>query len=82
MRLSKQDLHGIAYGVLIACLLPQSTHAQQIASTKSVKCYLSERQENRDKTRTACIYKCPNGKKEREVIPKGATCPGYLDLGS
>lgn len=82
MRKVRQSLQGLTFGIVMICLLPHNAHAQQIASSKSVKCHLSERQENRDKTRTACIYKCPDGKKEREVIPKGATCPSYLDVGS
>ncbi|HCO58494.1 MAG TPA: hypothetical protein DIT38_10030 [Burkholderiales bacterium] len=78
----RKQLKGVTFVLLMACLLPQGVYAQQLASAKSMKCHLSERQENRDKSRTACIYKCPNGKKEREVIPKGASCPGYLDVGS
>ena len=78
----RKQLKGVTFVLLMACLLPQRVYAQQLASGKSMKCHLSERQENRDKSRTACIYKCPNGKKEREVIPKGASCPGYLDVGS
>ena len=82
MKRARHCLQGLLFGLLISCLFPHKVYAQQIASSKSVKCHLSERQENRDKTRIACIYKCPNGKKEREVIPKGATCPSYLDVGS
>jgi hypothetical protein len=72
----------IGLGLAIAWLMPIGLKAEQVAKTGSVKCHLSERQENRDKTRIACIYKCPDGKKEREVIPKGASCPSYLDVAS
>ena len=71
----RKQLKGVTFVLLMACLLPQGVYAQQLASAKSMKCHLSERQENRDKSRTACIYKCPNGKKEREVIPKGCKLP-------
>jgi hypothetical protein len=82
MQITSSTLRNLTLGIVLVISSSQGFAAQMLVGSKSLKCHLSGRQELRDKTRKACIYKCPNGKKEREVIPKGATCPGYLDVGS
>lgn len=52
----------------------------QAKASKSMNCHIVSRDPNRDNTRIKCIYKCPNGKTEAEVIPKGSSCPAYINV--
>jgi hypothetical protein len=47
---------------------------------KTMNCYISSRKANRENTRTNCVYKCPNGKTEAEVVPKGVSCPPFVNV--
>ena len=47
----------------------------QAKASKSMNCHIASHDSNRDKTRIKCVFKCPNGKTEAEVIPKGSSCP-------
>lgn len=60
------------YPIYIAQARPDKENA--------MNCYISERRVNRDNTRLNCIYKCPNGKTESEVVPKGVSCPPYVNV--
>lgn len=82
MQINSSALRNLTLGIVLVISSSQGFAAQMLVGSKSLKCHLSERQELRDKTRKACIYKCKNGKKEREVVPKSASCPSYLDVGS
>jgi hypothetical protein len=54
----------------------------QAAPTKKepLACYISERKINREQTRINCIYKCPDGRLESEVIPRSAQCPSKIEV--
>jgi len=47
---------------------------------KAMNCYIASRKANRENTRINCVYKCPNGKTEAEVVPKGVSCPPYVNV--
>lgn len=47
---------------------------------KAMNCYISSRKANRENTRINCVYKCPNGKTEAEVVPKGVSCPPFVNV--
>jgi hypothetical protein len=50
------------------------------AKKEPLSCYISERKINRENTRINCIYKCPNGRSEREVVPRSAQCPSKIEV--
>lgn len=52
----------------------------QAKPSKSMNCHITSRDPNRDNTRIKCVYKCPNGRTEAEIIPKGASCPAYINV--
>lgn len=60
----------------VPLLLTQS----QAKASKSMNCHITSRDPNRDNTRIKCVYKCPTGKTEAEVIPKGSSCPPYINV--
>ena len=47
---------------------------------KVMNCYIASRKANRENTRVNCVYKCPNGKTEAEVVPKGVSCPPFVNV--
>jgi hypothetical protein len=47
---------------------------------KAMNCYIATRKANRENTRVNCVYKCPNGKTEAEVVPKGISCPPFVNV--
>ncbi|MEY3669016.1 MAG: hypothetical protein RL258_411 [Pseudomonadota bacterium] len=47
---------------------------------KAMNCYIASRKTNRENTRINCVYKCPNGKTEAEVVPKGVSCPPFVNV--
>ena len=47
---------------------------------KAMNCYIASRKANRENTRINCVYKCPNGKTEAEVVPKGVSCPPFVNV--
>jgi hypothetical protein len=51
-----------------------------LAKSKEVDCFISERKTSRDNTRVNCVYKCADGSKEAEVIPKGNSCPSKISV--
>lgn len=51
-----------------------------LSKSKEVDCYISERKASRDNTRINCIYKCADGSKEAEVIPKSNSCPSKISV--
>lgn len=58
-----------------------ATHVQAAPAKKEpLACYISERKINREQTRINCIYKCPDGRSEREVIPRSAQCPSKIEV--
>ena len=50
------------------------------AKKEPLACYISERKINREQTRINCIYKCPDGRSESEVIPRAAQCPSKIEV--
>jgi hypothetical protein len=50
------------------------------AKKEPLSCYISERKINRENTRINCIYKCPDGRSEREVVPRSAQCPSKIEV--
>lgn len=50
------------------------------AKKEPLACYISERKINREQTRINCIYKCPDGRSESEVIPRSAQCPSKIEV--
>ncbi|MDA0665508.1 MAG: hypothetical protein O2848_02135 [Proteobacteria bacterium] len=50
------------------------------AKKEPVNCYISERKINRDNTRINCIYKCPDGRSESEVVPRATQCPAKIEV--
>jgi hypothetical protein len=59
---------------------PERLLLTQAKPSKSMNCHITGRDPNRDNTRIKCVYKCPNGKMEAEIIPKGASCPAYINV--
>ena len=47
---------------------------------KQMNCYIASRKTNRENTRINCVYKCPNGKTEAEVVPRGVSCPPFVNV--
>jgi hypothetical protein len=65
--------------------LPTSSAPSLLAQTRSdsektMNCYIASRKPNRENTRVNCVYKCPNGKTESEVVPKGVSCPPFVNV--
>jgi hypothetical protein len=52
----------------------------QAKTSKTMNCHITSRDPNRDNTRINCVYKCPNGKTEAEVVPKGVSCPPFVNV--
>jgi hypothetical protein len=50
------------------------------AKKEPLACFISERKINREQTRINCIYKCPDGRSESEVIPRAAQCPSKIEV--
>lgn len=50
------------------------------AKKEPLSCYISERKMNREQTRITCVYKCPDGRSESEVIPRSAQCPSKIEV--
>jgi hypothetical protein len=50
------------------------------AKKEPLSCYISDRKINREQTRINCIYKCPDGRLESEVIPRAAQCPSKIEV--
>lgn len=68
--------------VAAALLTAVSATGVQAAPAKKepLACYISERKMNREQTRINCIYKCPDGRSEREIIPRSAQCPSKIEV--
>lgn len=67
-------LMGLSVGMPV-----QSLHAAA-AKKEPVNCYISERKINRENTRINCIYKCPDGRSESEVVPRANQCPAKIEV--
>jgi hypothetical protein len=50
------------------------------AKSKEIDCFISDRKVSKDNARINCVYKCADGSKEAEVIPKGNSCPSKISV--
>jgi hypothetical protein len=48
--------------------------------SKEMDCFISDRKVSKDNARINCVYKCADGSKEAEVIPKGNSCPSKISV--
>jgi hypothetical protein len=83
MRAASHDvcpLHGLALGLVLLGLAGLFSGPAVAAKKEPVACYISERKINRENTRINCIYKCPDGRSEREVVPRSAQCPSKIEV--
>lgn len=51
-----------------------------VAKSKEIDCFISDRKVSRDNARINCVYKCADGSKEAEVIPKSNSCPSKISV--
>jgi len=72
-----QAIKALALVLLVATGLAPVT---AVAKPQEIDCFISERKASRDNTRINCIYKCADGSKEAEVIPKGNSCPSKISV--
>jgi len=83
MRLASHSvwpLPGLALGLALLGLAGAFSGPAVAAKKEPVACYISERKINRENTRINCIYKCPDGRSESEVVPRSAQCPSKIEV--
>lgn len=78
------DAHLLMKGLFLATAALATFTATGVQAAPAKKdplaCYISERKINREQTRINCIYKCPDGRSESEVIPRSAQCPSKIEV--
>jgi hypothetical protein len=67
---------------LAAVLLGATSLTPPLVSAKSkeIDCFISDRKVSKDNARINCVYKCADGSKEAEVIPKSNSCPSKISV--